>query len=101
MWLSVGRTLWESGAVQNLAFTFSNVEQASRAVTATPSAFGRAHTSVPFATMLASTVPWLPFVAKWRKLASQSLQQTGLKCQQQSETHATRHNEELLHRQCA
>ena len=57
-------------ATQNLAFTFSNAGQAGNGVIATRLASGKALASGLSATTLVSTMPWLPYATKWRKLAS-------------------------------
>jgi hypothetical protein len=60
-------------ATQNLAFTFSNGGRAGNGVIATRLASGKALASGLSATTLVSTMPWLPYATKWRKLASPEL----------------------------
>ena len=83
-------------ATQNLAFTFSNGALARKRVIATRLAFGKALICEPSATTHVSTVPWLPYATKWRKLASpESCHTVSFKALCQTQTRESPHGEEV------
>jgi hypothetical protein len=84
-------------ATQNLAFTFSNGGQADNGVISTRLASGKVLTSGLSATTLVSTMPWLPYATKWRKLADpQSCHTVSFKALCQTQTRESPHGKEVL-----